>query len=77
MKEVQRKHSEDLAEIKAIVSTEREKRIRLERSFAGVKGLQEELKLAVDDLRRSLKEVADAGHTERRDLRKEVQRRQD
>ena len=56
---------------------EREKRAKLEKHISGLVRWQEEAKYAVEDLRRKIEDVEESRSADKRDLRKEVSKREE
>ena len=68
---------EECTELKRRLQEEREKRAKLEKHISGLVRWQEEAKYAVEDLRRKIEDVEESRSADKRDLRKEVSKREE
>jgi chromosome segregation ATPase len=68
---------EESIELKRRLAEEREKRSKLEKHMGGLIRWQEEAKYAMEDLRRKIDDVEESRSSDKRDLRKELGKREE
>ena len=68
---------EECTELKRRLAEEREKRSKLEKHLGGLLRWQEEAKYMMEDLRRKIDDVEESRSTDKRDLRKELGKREE
>ena len=68
---------EECTELKRRLAEEREKRTKLEKHLGGLLRWQEEAKYMMEDLRRKIDDVEESRNTDKRDLRKELGKREE
>jgi chromosome segregation ATPase len=68
---------EECTELKRRLAEEREKRSKLEKHLGGLLRWQEEAKYMMEDLRRKIDDVEETRSTDKRDMRKELAKREE